>query len=155
MATSASRITCSGCERAVASAIPTDAPMNTSRPPSANGACRLCSTRWATIVASRVSHTSSSSSVNSSPESRATVSLGRSGGLEPVRDGREQLVAGRVPQRIVDELEAVEVEEQDRRAAFGMVAQGAADRLVEAIDEQHPVGQAGQRVVQRIVLQAA
>ena len=36
----------------------------------------------------------------------------------------------------------------------GVVALGAADRLVEAVDEQHAVRQAGERVVQRVVLQA-
>ena len=53
IATSASRITCSGADFAVASAIPIDAPMNSSRPSSRNGACRLCRTRSAITVASR------------------------------------------------------------------------------------------------------
>ena len=39
-------------------------------------------------------------------------------------------------------------------AACGVRALGAADRLVEAVEEQHAVGQAGQRVVQGVVLQA-
>ena len=154
MATSASRITCSGFERAVANAIPIEAPTNTSRPSSRNGACIDCSTRSEITVASRSSQTSSSSSVNSSPLRRATVSLGRSDGLEALRDRLQQLVAARVAERVVDDLEAVEVEEQDRGAALGVVALGAADRLVEAVEEEHAVGQPGERVVQRVVLQA-
>ena len=36
-----------------------------------------------------------------------------------------------------------------------VVALGAPDRLVEAVDEQHAVRQAGERVVERVVLEAA
>ena len=35
------------------------------------------------------------------------------------------------------------------------MAAGAADRLVEAVEEQHAVRQAGERVVQRVVLEPA
>ena len=92
--------------------------------------------------------------MNSSPPRRATVSFGRSACLEPARDGLQQLVAGVVAERVVDDLEAVEVEEQHRGAALGVVALGAADRLVEAVHEQHAVREPGQRVVERVVLQA-
>src|SRR3954471_4145267 len=164
MATSASRMTSSGWESAVASAIPMEAPTNSSRPSSSNGAVRLCWTRSAIIVASCGSHTSSSSSVNSSPPRRATVSVGPragcgvvrpQGGLQPLGDGLQQLVAGLVAERVVDHLEAVEVEEQHGRARLRVVAAGAPDRLVEAVEEQHAVGEAGERVVERVVLQAA
>ena len=74
---------------------------------------------------------------------------------QPARDGDQQLVADVVAERVVDELEAVEVEEQDGDAARpGRARCGAADRLVEAVEEQHAVRQPGQRVVQRVVLQA-
>ena len=56
---------------------------------------------------------------------------------------------------VVDDLEAVEVEEQDGGAALRVVALGAPDRLVQAVQEQHAVGEAGERVVERVVLQAA
>ena len=56
---------------------------------------------------------------------------------------------------VVDDLEAVEVEEQDGGAALGVVALGAPDRLVEAVHEQHAVGEAGERVVERVVLEPA
>src|SRR3546814_4028481 len=67
--------------------------------------------------------------------------------LEPCRDLREQLVADGVPQRIVDRLEAVEVDHQQRAARFGLdrVLQRAGEILVEA----EAVGQAGEIVVAR------
>ncbi len=105
-------------------------------------------------VASRGSQTSSSSSVNSSPLSRATVSFGRSAASSRRATACSSWSPVCVAERVVDDLEAVEVEEQHRGAALGVVALGAADRLVEAVDEQHAVGQAGERVVQRVVLQA-
>jgi hypothetical protein len=59
-----------------------------------------------------------------------------------------------VAERVVDELKAVEVEEQHGGAGLGRRALGAADRLAEPVEEQHAVGQAGQGVVQRVVLEA-
>ncbi len=155
MATSASRITCSGADFAVASAIPIEESMNSSRPSITNGALRLCRTRSAITVASRGSDTSSSRSVNSSPESRATVSFGPQRRFEPARDLLQQLVAARVAEAVVDDLEAVQVQEQHRRAGLRVAALGAADRLVQAVQEQHAVRQAGERVVERVVLEAA
>jgi hypothetical protein len=52
-----------------------------------------------------------------------------------------------VPQGVVDQLEAVEVEEQHRERGPGALA--AVDRRGEPLQEQPPVGQAGQCVVQR------
>ena len=80
---------------------------------------------------------------------------GPQGGLQPARDRDQQPVADVVAERVVDELEAVEVEEQHRRA--GGRARGAARgriACVEAVEEQHAVGQPGQRVVERVVLEA-
>ena len=92
--------------------------------------------------------------MNSSPLSRATRVVRAQRRFQPARDRLQQLVADRVAERVVDDLEAVEVEEQHRGAALGVMALRAADRLVEAVDEQHPVRQPGERVVQRVVLQA-
>src|ERR671938_471588 len=96
MATSASRMTSSGLESAVASAMPIDAPTNSSRPSSSNGACRLCWTRSAIIVAA---------------EAGDRV-VRAQGGLQPARDRLQQLVAAGVAERVVDHLEAVDVEEE-------------------------------------------
>ena len=68
---------------------------------------------------------------------------------EALRDGGQQQVADRVAERVVDVLEAVEIEEQHGELAAS--AMRAGDRLPDAIREQRPVGQAGQRVVMRHV----
>ena len=54
---------------------------------------------------------------------------------------------------VVDELEAVEVEEQDRAARAGITL-GALQDLIDPVDEERAVGQAGEGVVQGVVLQA-
>ena len=115
IATSASRSTVSGAASASASAMPIDASMNSSRSSISNGVRSVAWTRSATTDASCTSVTSSSSTVNSSPPRRATVSPGPDRRLEPPRDRDQQLVADLVAERVVDELEAVEVEEQHGR----------------------------------------
>jgi 3-methyladenine DNA glycosylase/8-oxoguanine DNA glycosylase len=52
---------------------------------------------------------------------------------------------------VVDVLEAVEIDEQDRQS--GLVAVGTLQRLVQAVAEQQAVGQAGQRIVVRLVIE--
>ena len=65
-------------------------------------------------------------------------------------DGLQQLVADRMAERVVDRLEVVEVEEEDR-----VVAPARGEQLAELVEEQRAVGQAGQRVVVGLVLEAA
>ena len=65
--------------------------------------------------------------------------------------GAQDAVAGGVAERIVDVLEAVQVEEQHRDAAF--LAARAHDRARQALGQQRAVRQAGQRVVVRQVAQ--
>ena len=60
-------------------------------------------------------------------------------------DGAQQLVARLVPARVVDRLEPVEVEEEERRA-HGRAA-CAPQRLVGQLVERRPVGEPGQLVV--------
>ena len=66
-------------------------------------------------------------------------------GLEARRGLLEQRVAGGVAAHVVDLLEAIEVEAQHRDLVA--VAPRPRQRLLEAVAEQHAVGQAGQRVV--------
>ena len=71
---------------------------------------------------------------------------------ETYREHRKQLVADGVAERIVDDLEAIEVEAKDRYAApldrrFG-------ERGPEAGHEVGAVGQPGERIVERFVGQA-
>ena len=69
---------------------------------------------------------------------------------QPLADFLDELVAGIVAERVVDLLEAVEIEHQQgdllARAAI------AGQRLGQAILEQGAVGEAGELVVQRLVL---
>ena len=116
-----------------------------SEPDSTNGRAKIAAIRSAVSIASRSEAMSSSRIPNSSPPNRATVSLGAQGLLEPWRGGGQQLVADLVAEAVVDQLEVVEIEEQDR--AQRLLAPEAGQRVLEPVDEQHPVGQAGQRVV--------
>ena len=60
----------------------------------------------------------------------------------------QQLVAGRVAQRVVDVLEVIEIEQMD---GHHVAALDARQRLLELLVEQHAVGKAGERIVQRHV----
>jgi hypothetical protein len=66
--------------------------------------------------------------------------------LEPSRAQFEQPVAGRVPKGVVDALEAVQIEEQDRNHAI-TVAQ-ASQRVIQPLAQQLAVGQVRDRIVQ-------
>ena len=68
-------------------------------------------------------------------------------------DRAQQFVAAMVADAVVDELEAVEVEEQDPDRSPGDGA--ALERDLERLDEAGPVGEAGERVVQDAVAQGA
>ena len=71
---------------------------------------------------------------------------------QAARDLDQQLVAVVVAERVVDLLEAVEVDQQERgRVALTL---GGADRLLAALVQERAVGQAGQRVVQGLAAQA-
>ena len=65
--------------------------------------------------------------------------------LEPPREAADQLVAGRMPERVVDELEVVEVELEQRDA--GARSRRARQRELELLLEERAVGEAGERVV--------
>jgi len=67
--------------------------------------------------------------------------LGADDLLEAHGDPHEQLVAGGVPEAVVDHPEAVEVDEQDGRACSACSAGpgragGARERLVDPVDQQ-------------------
>ena len=70
---------------------------------------------------------------------------------EPVGDLSQQLVAAVVPERVVDLLEAVEVHHQ--HGARVAVALGRRQRPLHVLAEQRAVREAGQPVVQRLVLE--
>ena len=71
------------------------------------------------------------------------------GAVEPPRDRDQHLVADRVPERVVDLLEVVEVEEEHRERA--VVAAPAGQRLARGLDEHRAVGEPGDGVVEGLV----
>ena len=72
---------------------------------------------------------------------------------DAVGDRLQQLVADGVAERVVDRLEVVEVDEQhDDRVGFGS---GDAEGVVHAVEEQRPVGEPGELVVERAVAELA
>ena len=90
--------------------------------------------------------------MNSSPPSRATVSLSRTQSPSRSRDIAAAVVAGLVAEGVVDDLEAVEVEQHHRNHLFAAVS--ARHRLVQAVVEQDAVGKLGQRIVVGQVMKA-
>ena len=66
-------------------------------------------------------------------------------------DGAEQPVADRVADALVDDLEAVEVQ-QDDRDRVGVVGVGRGQRMRDPVGQQLPVGETGRRVVERAAL---
>ena len=84
---------------------------------------------------------------NSSPDMRARVSPERSVAVSRCGDSEQQLVADCVAVEVVHELEPVEIQEQDR----GHLARSAGSKngVVEPLEQEDPVRQPGQRVVQR------
>ena len=69
--------------------------------------------------------------------------------LEPLRDLRQQLVADLVAERIVDRLEAVEVDHQECTARAPLL--GVPETVLERFGDHQPIGQSGQRIVPRKV----
>ncbi len=72
-------------------------------------------------------------------------------GLEPARYLLEQLVTGAVAAAVVDTFEVVEVDHDHRQQR--VVPLPPAQRVRCPVPEQHPVGQPGQPVVERLVLE--
>ena len=70
---------------------------------------------------------------------------GTQGAAQPVGDFHQQHVAGIVAQRIVDDLEPVEIDEQHRK--LPLVAVRGLDRVVQQLVEHLPIGQIGQAVM--------
>ena len=69
--------------------------------------------------------------------------------LQQLGEGDQQAVADRVAEAVVDVLEAVEVEAEDGEG--GAALADAGEGRVEVLPEGLAVGEAGQRVVQRVV----
>ena len=69
---------------------------------------------------------------------------------EPVSDGDQQLVSGRVAEVVVDVLEAVHVDEQ-RPGDDAVLWRGALDQPFGPVEHEGSVGEPGEGVVERLV----
>ncbi len=72
--------------------------------------------------------------------------MGAQHGADAVGDLAEQVVADVVAPGVVDQLEAVDVEEE--QGDVGAVAAGPGEGLLQVVEQERPVGEAGQRVVE-------
>ena len=126
----------------------------TSVPPIWNGSRSACCSRSASASAHRFAvEVCSIRIANSSPPRRATMSAGRTWCWMRRATCDQELVAGAVAQRVVDQLEAVEVEEHHREAALRVGAGSARSPAPGMLVEARAVGQAGQAVVEGDVVQ--
>ena len=77
----------------------------------------------------------------------------RVGGAQRVAQARRHFlqhqITGVMPERVVDLLETVEIDQQDREAL--VIAMRSQDRLLQSIEEQRAVREVGERVVIREV----
>ena len=74
--------------------------------------------------------------------------LGPQAGTQARRDRHEQLVAGRVPEAVVDRLEVVEVDEQHRELAAAI-----GERTLDLVGEQRPVREVREWIVVGLVVE--
>ncbi len=83
---------------------------------------------------------------------QARDGVAAAGGVEQAsRNDRQQLVAGRMPHRVVDRLEVVEVEEHHREQLA--LARGARQRVRHPVAEERAVGEPGELVVEGLAEQ--
>ena len=87
--------------------------------------------------------------VPAQPRSRV---LGAQRGAKPPGNRHQQNIAGGVAQRVVDFLKAVKVDIEHAAAMIG-IAHAPAERQVEPVKKQRPVGQSRHHVVHGVVLQ--
>ena len=76
------------------------------------------------------------------------MSLGRSELIRRCPTAHEQPVADRVADALVDDLEAVEVQQHDRDR-LGVIGIGRGERVADPVGQQLAVGETGRRVVER------
>ncbi|MPN02000.1 hypothetical protein SDC9_149213 [bioreactor metagenome] len=65
--------------------------------------------------------------------------------LQALGDHPQQIIPHRMSQRIIDNLETIHIQKQQGKAGVHPVGKGAG--LLQAVGQQHPVGQAGQGVI--------
>ena len=112
-------------------------------PPNSNGRARASSSLRVNTTAARGSLIAVCTTANSSPPNRATVA-GAKVVAQPFAH-RAQLVADQVAERIVDPLEAVQVQQQ--HGDLALIAPRLTQRVLQMILEQGAVRQIGQRTM--------
>ena len=103
--------------------------------------------RSATSVAPRVPSTSGQITMNSSPLSRATVSVERTAAVSRRRENSSTSSPAAWPDASLIDLEAVDIEHEDRHV--DALASTAAHRVGEPVERERPVRKVCERVVQR------
>src|SRR5437879_791743 len=73
---------------------------------------------------------------------------GPAAALQAARDLDEQLVSGAVPEAVVHQLEAIEIEKEHGESR-GVASLGARERHVETIFQERAIGQPRERIVER------
>ena len=128
------------------SAQPIDASISTRPPSTRYGRRRALRRRPTSAAASSSLDVPSESTTNSSPPTRATVSMPRTTACEPLGDHAQDGVAGLVAADVVDALEPVEVDDEQRERLGRPL--GARERLLDPVVEQRAVRQTGERVAE-------
>ena len=134
----------------VPSAIPTLALTKTSRPSSSNGVCSAATIRSAASTADRGAGDLLDQHGELVPSQPRDREAGRERIAEPHADAAQERVAGGVPERVVDALEVVEVEEEHCDLRTRLLA-AEDERVLDAVREQRAVREPRQRVVERLV----
>ena len=114
-------------------------------PSNVNGSDSASRSRCANSLTSPSRVTFSASTMNSSPPRRAAVSDARIVSRDPLRHDLQHLVAGQMAERVVDVLEAVEVDEQ--HGEHVAVPPRDRQRVVQPLEERAAVVETRQRVV--------
>ena len=110
-------------------------------------ACGACVSAKATMRAGSLSDIRISGELVARQPRQRVLRLEQPG--QPARDGEQDRIADRDADRIVDLLEAVEIDHQHRRPDL-RVGAGKGEGRLHAVDEQFAVGQAGEIVVHRV-----
>ena len=116
----------------------------TVRPRNTKVSRSIVSSSEAALALASVSLRFHSSSANSSPPSRPITSEERTCAQQRGDDGLEHLIARGMPEGVVDRLQAIDVE-HDQRAA-GVIALDVGDRALQLALEAAPVGNIQQEV---------
>ena len=116
-------------------------------PANSNGCAKASSSLRVKTTAARGSLIAVCTTANSSPPNRATTSLARRLRAQSLAHRAQQPVADQVAERIIDPLEAIQVQQQ--HGDLALIAPRLRQRVLQMILEQGAVRQIGQGIVLR------